>query len=161
LICSENRWGLMAKNIMRAAGGVVCRPADDGELEVLLVGGAADNPDYWGFPKGKQNEGEPIEATAVREVGEETGLRIELLALAGDTRYTFTRPDGRLQNKTVRYYLARAVGGSMAERDAEREFVAWLPARQAADRLTYPDDRAILHQALTLLAQHPLYRSML
>ena len=71
----------MAKNRLYAAGGVVCRPADDGGLDVLLVGGAADNSDYWGFPKGKQDQGEPIEATAVREVGEETGIRVELLAL--------------------------------------------------------------------------------
>ena len=35
----------MAKGRLRAAGGVVCRPADNGGLEVLLVGGAADNPD--------------------------------------------------------------------------------------------------------------------
>jgi 8-oxo-dGTP pyrophosphatase MutT (NUDIX family) len=151
----------MAKNIMRAAGGVVCRPADDGGWDVLLVGGAADNPDYWGFPKGKQNKGEPIEATAVREVVEETGIRVELLALAGDTHYTFTRPDGTPQDKTVRFFLARAVGGSMDDRDAEREFVAWLPAQEAAARLTYPDDRAILHEALALIEQHPLYRSML
>jgi 8-oxo-dGTP pyrophosphatase MutT (NUDIX family) len=151
----------MAKNIMRAAGGVVCRPTDGGGLEVLLVGGAPDNPDYWGFPKGKQDAGEPIEATAVREVSEETGIQVELLALAGDTRYTFTRPDGVPQDKTVRYFLARAVGGNMDERDHEREFVAWVPAQQAADRLTFPQDRAVLREALTLLEQHPLYHSML
>ena len=151
----------MAKRRLRAAGGVVCRPAEGGGLEVLLVGGASDNPDYWGFPKGKQDQGEVIEVTAVREVGEETGIRIELLALAGETHYTFTRPDGERQDKTVRYFLARAVGGSMADRDAEREHVAWVPAQQAADRLTYPDDRAILLDALALLEQHSLYRGML
>jgi hypothetical protein len=36
-----------------------------------------------------------------------------------------------------------------------------VPAQEAADRLTYPDDRAILHDALALLEQRPLYRGML
>ena len=151
----------MAKGRLRAAGGVVCRPAGDGGWEVLLVGGAADHPDYWGFPKGKQEQGEAIEATAVREVAEETGIRIELLALAGETNYTFTRPDGERQDKTVRYFLARAVGGDMADRDFEREFAAWLPTRQAADRLTFPEDRAILHDALALIERNPAYRALL
>jgi 8-oxo-dGTP pyrophosphatase MutT (NUDIX family) len=152
---------MMAKDRLYAAGGVVCRPAGDGGLEVLLVGGAADDPAYWGFPKGKQNVGEVLEATAVREVAEETGIRIELLALAGETHYTFTRPDGKRQDKTVRLFLARAVGGSMANRDYEREFVAWLPVPEAADRLTYPDDRAILREVLALLERNPSYRGML
>lgn len=151
----------MAKGLMHAAGGVVCRPADDGGLEVLLVGGASDNPDYWGFPKGKQEPDEAIEATAVREVVEETGIRIELLALAGDTYYTFTRPDGERQDKTVRYFLARAVGGNLADRTLEREFAAWLPTQQAADRLTFPVDRAILDDALALLERNPSYRTLL
>jgi diadenosine hexaphosphate hydrolase (ATP-forming) len=151
----------MAKGMMYAAGGVVCRPADNGELEVLLVGGASDNPDYWGFPKGKQEPDEVIEATAVREVVEETGIRIELLALAGETHYTFTRPDGERQDKMVRYFLARAVGGNMADRTLEREFAAWLPTQQAADRLTFSVDRAILDDALALLERNPSYRTLL
>src|SRR5690606_23151875 len=53
-----------------AAGGVVCNP-DGGVLMIYRRG-------KWDLPKGKLDEGEAIEACAVREVVEETGLPDEL-----------------------------------------------------------------------------------
>jgi len=55
-----------------AAGAVVLRPGRD----VLLV----HRPKYddWSFPKGKLDRGEHVTAAAVREVQEETGLRVRL-----------------------------------------------------------------------------------
>ena len=57
---------------MLAAGVVVFRPG----REVLLV----HRPKYddWSFPKGKLDRGESAPAAAVREVLEETGLRVRL-----------------------------------------------------------------------------------
>ena len=57
-----------------AAGAVVLRPDHGGE--VLLV----HRPRYddWSWPKGKQDPGEHVTATAVREVLEETGVEIRL-----------------------------------------------------------------------------------
>jgi dATP pyrophosphohydrolase len=43
------------------------------KLEVLLIE-RADHPGYWQSVTGSQNEGETLEQTAVREVGEETGI---------------------------------------------------------------------------------------
>jgi len=42
-------------------------------LEVLLLE-RADRPGYWQSVTGSQHEGEPLRATAIREVGEETGI---------------------------------------------------------------------------------------
>src|SRR3954454_10948336 len=57
-----------------AAGAVVVRSANGGE--VLLV----HRPKYddWAWPKGKQDPGEHVTATAVREVLEETGVAVRL-----------------------------------------------------------------------------------
>ena len=57
---------------VRAAGAVVTRKGG----EVLLV----HRPKYddWSFPKGKQDPGEHVTVTAVREVLEETGVEIRL-----------------------------------------------------------------------------------
>jgi 8-oxo-dGTP diphosphatase len=69
-----------AKDVL-AAGVVVFRPG----RRVLLV----HRPKYddWSFPKGKQDPGEHVTVTAVREVLEETGLKVT------GTRYLFTIPN--------------------------------------------------------------------
>jgi dihydroneopterin triphosphate diphosphatase len=51
---------------------VVIHTAD---LQVLLLE-RADNPGFWQSVTGSQHAGEPLEATAAREVAEETGLDV-------------------------------------------------------------------------------------
>lgn len=55
-----------------SCGGVPFYLKEDGEPLYLLVlhNGSFG---YWAFPKGRQNEGESYEETAIREIGEETG----------------------------------------------------------------------------------------
>lgn len=42
-----------------------------------------NNPGMWDLPGGKMDEGEQFENAILREVAEETGLRIQLTGLAG------------------------------------------------------------------------------
>lgn len=143
----------MSGALVRAAGGIVCRFRPDGTVEVLLVGGSRTDPGYWGFPKGKLEPGETEEVAARREVREETGIQVELLALAGISQYTFTGQDGRTHDKTVHYYLARPSGGDLSGQDGERSGVGWVAVEEAAGRLTYEDDRRHLRRVLELLEQ--------
>ena len=71
----------MAKNTTLSkydilAAGCVCWRVVDGELQVLVI----HRPRYddWSWPKGKQDDGETLPETAVRELREETGLHITL-----------------------------------------------------------------------------------
>jgi 8-oxo-dGTP pyrophosphatase MutT (NUDIX family) len=147
---------------VHAAGGIVCRITTSNEVEVLLVGGTHREPDHWSFPKGRQNPGEPIEMTALREVREETGLDVELIALVGINAYKFASAEyGTLRDKTVRLFLARVIGGDVGDRDAERLDVRWLPLGEAHRRLKYPRDRELLIDAQQLLKNHPYYRELL
>ena len=57
---------------------------------------------HWDFPKGLREEGEQALAAAIREVGEETGIRD--LELEWGERFMDTGPYSR--GKTARYYLA-------------------------------------------------------
>lgn len=77
----ENEWQtfLEDKLIIEAAGGMVFNP--NGELLMMLRRG------QWDMPKGKLDEGETIEACAVREVEEETG--ISNLTLNGKLQTTY------------------------------------------------------------------------
>ncbi|MGK5678811.1 NUDIX hydrolase [Actinoplanes sp. URMC 104] len=122
---------------VRAAGGVLVR---DGL--VCLV----HRPRYddWALPKGKLEDGEHPLPAAAREVLEETGwqgrVRLELPEIA------YTLPDGR--PKTVGFWLMDAVGeGGPVQDTDEVDEVAWLTFDEAAERLSYDDERAVLRHA--------------
>jgi 8-oxo-dGTP pyrophosphatase MutT (NUDIX family) len=121
-----------------AAGAVLWRPSGQGR-EVALVHRVRHND--WSFPKGKRERGEHALLTAVREVAEETGLRVILGRPLPAARY---ETDGR--PKRVDYWAARpAVGGWAAFRpNDEVDDLAWLPVPSARGRLSYPHDAAML-----------------
>ncbi|WP_240181810.1 NUDIX hydrolase [Nocardioides sp. 616] len=132
-----------------AAGGVVLRKARrGGGHEVLLV----HRPRYddWSLPKGKLDPGEHVTACAIREVAEETGLRIRLGPPLPDQHY---RVAAGL--KTVHWWVARVVGDDDVSSylpNAEIDAVQWLAWGKAVKRLTREQDRA------TLAAARPLRR---
>ena len=112
--------------------------------KVLLV----HRPKYddWSFPKGKLDPGERAAVAAVREAAEETGLRVRLGPPLSSQRYRVKEG-----TKTVRYWLARAVGDkdvSAFEANSEIDAVAWVDVRKARQRLTYEHDVETLEEAL-------------
>lgn len=102
--------------------------------------------DDWSLPKGKLADGEEPLLAALREVEEETGATgIPRLRLP-DVDYTL--PDGR--PKTVAYWLMEAAtDGPVLDTD-EVDELAWLPLAEAAARLTYDDEKAVLAHAAAL-----------
>ena len=125
---------------VRAAGVVVFRPG----REVLLV----HRPKYddWSFPKGKLDRGESAPAAAVREVLEETGLRVRLGVPLSSQRY----PVNGARSKTVHYWVGRCVGDDdVAGYDPNHEIdgVRWVPTKDALDLLTYDRDQQTLREA--------------
>ncbi len=129
-----------------AAGAVTLR-RQRGSTEVLLV----HRPKYddWSFPKGKLDPGETARTAAVREVLEETGVRVRLGPVLGSQAYLVENGGGRL--KQVHYWVGRAVGGqdvSAYVPNDEIDDVQWVPAGKAADLLTYDYDRETLAEAL-------------
>ena len=124
---------------VRAAGAVVLRQG-----QVLLVHRPAY--DDWSFPKGKLDRGEASPAAAVREVGEETGLRIRLgVPLAGQSYPSAGR------TKVVDYWVGRVVGSHDVSGYAvndEIDEVAWVGVDKAERRLSYRRDRESLAEAL-------------
>jgi 8-oxo-(d)GTP phosphatase len=120
-----------------AAGAVLWRPGTHG-VEIALV----HRPKYddWSLPKGKLDSGETMPFAAVREIGEETGQAARLGPLLGDVRYAVA--DG---GKLVRYWAAEARGGEFTP-GAETDELRWLDPVRAAELLSYPHDRDILHR---------------
>ena len=125
-------------DVVRAAGGVVWRRGADG-LEVLLI----HRPRYddWSFPKGKaKNDAEGDEETAVREVEEEVGLRLELGPELASTRYR----DSKGRRKVVRYWAMELTLGEEPMAGDGVDHVAWVSVEEAPGRLTWDRDLAVL-----------------
>ena len=123
-----------------SAGAVVLGPGGT----VLLV----HRPKYddWSFPKGKPFRGEHVTAAAVREVEEESGVRIRLGVPLSSQSYPV-----RAGTKRVHYWVGRSVGDtdvSDYQPNAEIDEVAWFPVDKARRRLSYDFDVATLAEAL-------------
>jgi 8-oxo-dGTP diphosphatase len=119
-----------------AAGGVVWRQ-DGPDLLVALV----HRPRYddWTLPKGKPGPAEPLLLAAVREVSEETGAQVA----AGRRLAPVEYPIGGGALKRVTHWAMRYLDGTHTAGD-EVDRIAWLTIAEAAQRLTYPVDRAVL-----------------
>ena len=128
-------------DVVQAAGGVVWRRNDAGELEILLV----HRPRYddWTVPKGKLEPGETHAAAAMREVEEETGLRCEIGAELASTSYT----DRKGRPKQVRYWAMTPAGGTFSPSE-EVDEIRWLTLDEAGLLLTYPRDLQVLGDLL-------------
>ncbi|HXW31647.1 MAG TPA: NUDIX hydrolase [Acidimicrobiales bacterium] len=128
---------------VRAAGGVLLRPAGRGRLEVACV--HRPGRDDWSLPKGKLEPGESFEDCALREVLEETGYACELGAFAGSTEYV----DRRSRPKVVAYwYMDPAPGASFHAPPRicanEIDDMRWVELAVAKRALTYAHDRDLL-----------------
>jgi 8-oxo-dGTP pyrophosphatase MutT (NUDIX family) len=122
---------------VRAAGGVVYRPRDDGAVEVAVI----HRPKYddWTLPKGKLEPGESDEEGAIREVEEETGLRGVIERRVGAVSYR----DRHGRPKRVVYYLMRPTAGEFEPND-EVDDLRWLTPDEAQRLLNYAHDRRLV-----------------
>jgi 8-oxo-dGTP pyrophosphatase MutT (NUDIX family) len=118
-------------------------------LAAIRPGGKPDG--VWALPKGLVGRGEDPEATALREVREETGLEGATVAKLGDIRYVYTRRGTRIF-KVVSFYLLRyrrgRIGDVPPEHAHEVAEARWLPLDDAPRLLAYPGEREMAGRAL-------------
>jgi phosphohistidine phosphatase SixA/8-oxo-dGTP pyrophosphatase MutT (NUDIX family) len=141
----------LSVGVVRAAGGLLVRPDPSGLVRVAIV----HRPRYddWSFPKGKADDGEPDEDTALREVQEETGFRAELEAELPTIRYL----DRLGRPKVVRYWVMHPEDGAFVAGD-EVDELRWTTFGGAETLLTYDHDRALIRALRRLLPPgQPVY----
>jgi 8-oxo-dGTP pyrophosphatase MutT (NUDIX family) len=84
----------------------------------------------WTLPKGHLEPGE-------------TGLTARVIAPLGTVDYWFVA-DARRIHKWVHHYVLAGAEGRLHTADIEVEDVAWVPLDELADRLRYPDEKALV-----------------
>ncbi|TAK00483.1 MAG: NUDIX hydrolase [Chloroflexota bacterium] len=135
-----------------SAGGIVVR--NEGDRPSLVAGLRRREGDRhggtWTLPKGTPNPGESVEETAIREVEEETGLKVRIVSPLPSIEYTFVQGGTRI-HKTVHYFLMEPVGGGFDRHDHEFERVRWVRFEDARSLLTFDTERALVETAANAL----------
>ena len=124
---------------LKAAAGVVAMEPDG---RFWLVSPSNQFAGYVNtFPKGTVDSGAGLQATALREAFEESGLEVRLTAFLVDVKRSLSY---------TRYYLARRIGGSPADMGWESQAMHLVPRARLADFLTHKNDAPVLAAILAL-----------
>jgi len=115
-----------------AAGVVIVE--DDGRVWAVAPSNRFGGYDAT-FPKGRVDPDISLQATAIREAFEESGLRVQIVRHLIDCRRTQT---------LTRYYLARRLGGNPALMGWESQAVHLVPMALLETVLGNPNDAAII-----------------
>ena len=136
-----------------SAGGLLVRRLR-GAWMLGVIRPAGKPEGLWVLPKGQIDRGESSEQAALREVGEETGVRGSSLGKLGDTRYWFNW-DGERIFKVVTFFLVQYESGRLGDvPEAFRHEVAearWIPLEQAPELLAYRGEKEMAERALARL----------
>ncbi len=115
----------------------------------LLLIHKTDN-DLWALPGGGHDIGEFVAQTVVREVREETGIDVEVIAVTGlytDPGHVIAYDDGEVRQQFSICFRARPVGGTLRTSEESKE-VRWV---DPADL-----DALQIHPSMRLRIKHGL-----
>lgn len=115
------------------------------EMKIIVAGGGLllnENKEllmifrrgFWDLPKGKLDDGETIEACALREVEEETGVaHLELGGLLGITRHQYFDPYIKEEVIKETHWYSMNVKGRPAlipQREEDITDIRWVPLQE-------------------------------
>jgi 8-oxo-dGTP pyrophosphatase MutT (NUDIX family) len=130
-----------------SAGGVIFRLNERERFEVAII---KTHEGRWQLPKGWVEDGEARDATARREVLEETGLEGEVVGPLDSIEYWFVShydPVPARIHKRVHFYLLRHTGGSTSDHDDEVQEARWVALGEALRLLSFDGERRVMAKA--------------
>lgn len=131
-----------------SCGGVVINK--DKELLILKKKNG-----YYCLPKGRVEEGESWETTALREVKEETNIDARIIQYIDTVYYKMTVGKGKSCPKSVKWYLMEAT--SFDAKPQKKEgfvYTEFIPMDQAKKLLAYENERYIVRKAYKILEKN-------
>ena len=117
-------------------GVVPIRINTEGNKEYLLL---QNHGGYWGFPKGKPEEGETPKDTALREIFEETGIVVKESQLANSIQYCYEQSiDDLNQTKCIVLYPVYMDVKNISIQDKEIAASCWVTYEGAIALINLP-----------------------
>lgn len=135
-----------------SAGGVVYK-REGNKIKVLLI---EDRYQKITIPKGKQEPGETLAETALREIKEETGIEGKIIQPLDVVHYQYNGAERGLIDKEVTYYLVESTGGQLTVQEEEINEAFWADLDEAQElhqQKGYMNNESIMEQAYRYLKQ--------
>jgi len=106
---------------------------------------------YWGFPKGHREKDEDSKTTALRELKEETNLKVVrfITDKSFNENYIFYRDNNKIEKEVV-YYLVEVKGEEKIQKK-EIEEARWVELDKAHKYITYKESKNILDEVKKII----------
>jgi len=134
------------------AGGIVFRTnREQNDIDILLI---QDSKGRWTIPKGHIEPGETAKQTAIREIGEESGLfHIQVLTWLGKIHFQYRRID-KLVLMTTQIYLVRAMDDAeIPTKEQWMKGIKWFKFNDAIEAIEYEDIEKLMLLARNKIRQ--------
>lgn len=131
----------------KSCGAVVFREVDK-DIEFLIISHKGDR--HWCFPKGHVEKGESEKETALREILEETGIKVELVEGFKESVHYNPKRD---TEKEVVFFLSKSDKQKVKIQVEEIEEYKWLKYKDALLKITFETSKEVLRKAMNFLKQ--------
>ncbi|MFH1501342.1 MAG: NUDIX domain-containing protein [archaeon] len=145
------------------SAGAVIYYSDHGVIKFLML----KYPTYWGFAKGWIEQGETVKNTAIREIGEETGLKnVELIKGFKHNQEWFFR-DYKDQSKLIKkqavFFLVKVTEKQAKEVKVseEHEDFLWLNYEEALKKIKVKHNKEMIKKAYEHIKKHEAQQKLL
>ena len=107
----------------------------------------------WVLPKGRIEKGEEVEATALREVLEESGVKAEIIKYIGEINYSYKNlQENEIVSKTVHWFLMKSNSMDCFPQRKEGFIDAmYVHIDKAKTLVRYDDEKKMIKKGLEIL----------
>lgn len=134
-----------------SSGGVLFKQLNL-KIKICLIARRTQGKVVWCLPKGHVESKESLQAAALREVREETGISGSIVSPLGFITYQFYDSESKSRIfKKVYFFLIRYRAGKTSDHDDEVEMVRWHSPDEALNKIQYPSECGVLKKAIKKL----------